>query len=235
MKKLTILLLLLALGLFAQLPPPPLTITTPDTAPVGLAGNSFVLALNAQGGAPPYVWTVTGQPDWLKVYPAVLQGTPTDAATFQVVLTIKDSATPQATAQKNVSVTIQGPWGPYETPTPVTICQVDTSTATSDGKMAPSTDSVTNQPRCFIVPQAVSEACARFMLQQTTGRDANGNVTYVYANWWDFVLKKFLGSVVMPMIDQFPPPSVVAAQQAAAAAAAAVDAAKTAAATGQKQ
>ena len=65
--------------------------------------------------------------------------------------------------------------------------------------------------------------------------DANGNVVYKYANWWDYIVKFFINDLVNPVLDQFPPPEVAAAKAQAAAAAAAVDAAKAALLQGQQQ
>jgi hypothetical protein len=71
------------------------------------------------------------------------------------------------------------------------------------------------------------------MLSQTTGLDAQGNVTYKYASWWDFIIKFFINSLVNPMLDQYPPPDVAKAKEAAKAAAEAVDSAKAAILAGQ--
>jgi hypothetical protein len=204
---------------------------------MGMQDHFYNLGLTAQGGQPPYTWTVTpALPAGLQMNGPTIQGVPQGPSSTQLTITVQDTANPANTATKQITLTMLGQWGPYETPVSVTICQMDVSSADpATGKMLPSIDGVTGQPRCFVVPQPVAESSVRFMLAQTNGLDASGNVVYKFANWWDFILKDFLNAVVMPMIDQFPPPNVAQAKAQAAAAAAAVDAAKAAVMQGQQQ
>jgi hypothetical protein len=114
------------------------------------------------------------------------------------------------------------PYAPYVTPAAVTICQMNMEVTPP----VPSVDEATGLPRCFIVPEAVAVSTVKHMLTQTNGLDADGNVAYKYANWWDFMTKFFIDKLVLPMLDEFPPPNVAEAKANAAAAVASVDAAK---------
>jgi hypothetical protein len=231
MKKIAILMLLLALRLLAQ--PMPLTITVPDTLPIGMQGKTYTLPLTAQGGTAPYSWTVTpALPDGLQMDGPFIEGTPTGKSTTQLTVTLKDSdPSSPATVQKTVTLTIQGPYGPYADPIAIRVCQMDDE----QNPPIPATDDATGLQRCFLVPEPVSDAMTKFLVSQTNGLDANGNVAYKYASWWDYVVKFFIDGLVFPVIDQFPSPDLAAAKAQAAAAAAAVNAAKAAMVAQQHQ
>jgi hypothetical protein len=91
-------------------------------------------------------------------------------------------------------------------------------------------DDATQQPRCFVVPQAVAESTVRYMLTQTYGLNPDGTVAYKYTSWWDFLLQSFVATNIMPMLDRFPPQQVQDAQAKVDAANAELQAAKAAAA-----
>jgi hypothetical protein len=212
--------------------PPPLVVPT-QTVPAATTGTAIPsFQVQTGGGTGPNTFAVangSALPAGLTISAAgVISGTPTVAGTTSVTVQVTDSSTPPVTATSTISITVKSQWGPYDTPAAVLICQMDQSSATQDGKMAPSIDSASGQPRCFTVPLAVAESCVRFMLTQTNGLNTDGSIAYKYYSWWDYVLQNFLQAVVMPLVDKFPPPSVAQAQAAAAAAAAAVDAAKQA-------
>jgi hypothetical protein len=148
---------------------------------------------------------------------------PGDNQTLTVVFTPTDTVN-FTTVTTTVAINVLGEWYPYSVPEEVTVCQMDTTKT----PLAPAVDSGTGLPRCFLVTQGVSEAMTKFLLTQTNGLDANGKVAYKYASWWDYVVKVKINSMMMPLIDDYPPANVVAAKAAAAAAASAVDAAKAA-------
>ena len=213
-------LALFALTVSAQTPATPVitwTAPAPIRNPAPLSATQLNATVNAPGNLvyTPPLGTVlaVGNAQTLSV-----TFTPTDPAAFTAAT---------ATVQINVIPT----YWPYDPPTTVTVCQMDTSQTPP----VPSVDAATELPRCFVVPQAVSQATLQFMLAQTLGLDANGNVVYKYANWWDYIVKFFINDLVNPVLDQFPPPEVAAAKAQAAAAAAAVDAAKAALLQGQQQ
>jgi hypothetical protein len=160
-------------------------------------------------------------------------GTPTETGAFPLTINVADSAKPPATASVQLTLTVYGQWGPYDTPAAVTICQVD---LTNPAVPVIAMDAALKGPRCFNVSEPLAESIVKYMLTQKQGLDANGNTLYTYASWWDYLLQSYVTTSVYPLLDQFPPASVAQAQQNAAAAAAAVAAAKAAAAgltTGQ--
>ena len=137
--------------------------------------------------------------------------TPTDTAGF-------------TSATATVQINVLGLWDPYPAPSPVTVCQMDTSVTPPVAVV----DSSTSLPRCFVVPTNVATSMTKVLLNQTTGLDSGGHVTYKYASFWDYVVKFFIGQMVMPALDAYPTSDLAAAKAAAANAAAAVDAAKAA-------
>ena len=77
----------------------PITIAPADLSvvttslPDGVVGVAYTASLSASGGAPPYVWTVTGLPDGLTATAAgAIGGTPTKAGKFTVVVNVSDAA-----------------------------------------------------------------------------------------------------------------------------------------------
>src|SRR5262249_26469643 len=72
----------------------PLTITTPETLPEGIAGHPYALALAATGGRSPLRWSVDGAlPEGLVFDPsrAQLRGTPRAGTPKPVELTLRVS------------------------------------------------------------------------------------------------------------------------------------------------
>jgi hypothetical protein len=148
-----------------------------------------------------------------------------DGQTLSLVFTPHDTAK-FSTANATAQIDVKPEFWPYDPSEAAYICHVNPNfTAIVDPE--------TSLPRCFVVPVPVSQSITRHMLSQTTGLDAQGNVTYKYASWWDFIIKFFINSLVNPMLDQYPPPDVAKAKEAAKAAAEAVDSAKAAILAGQ--
>ena len=95
--------------------PGPLTITTTSLAN-GTVGTAYSEPLQAAGGKPPYIWTVTSGsslPTWLSLGGSgtnwTISGTPAAAGTSTFSLTVTDSTTPTAQSKsQSLSVTVVG-------------------------------------------------------------------------------------------------------------------------------
>ncbi|HEU0304208.1 MAG TPA: Ig domain-containing protein [Gaiellaceae bacterium] len=90
-------------------PPRPLVITNgTDTLTPGRVGESYAIGLFADGGIPPYRWSlVTGQlPPGLslQVSPGRISGTPTTAGTFVFTVRVTDEGGQQATQQFSITI-----------------------------------------------------------------------------------------------------------------------------------
>lgn len=88
----------------AYTPPPPLSIS--GTLPYGQVGQPYSAALAATGGVLPYGWSASGLPPGLTAAAdGTISGTPTTEGTFNVVVTVSDSAgaTASATYAMNIS------------------------------------------------------------------------------------------------------------------------------------
>ncbi len=78
---------------------PPVLVITTTTLPQGVEGSAYSQTMQASGGTPPYVWTVSSGsilPSWLKLTSGTLSGTPTEAGSFPFSLTVTDSSKPTA-------------------------------------------------------------------------------------------------------------------------------------------
>jgi len=101
----------------------------------------------------------------------------------------------------------------------MTVCEVDASQKPVQGK-------------CFVVPAPVMASFTSFVNdQKTSSVDADGKSveTPKYASVWDMIVKHFIGTLVMPILDRYPTPEVAAAKTAADNAAKQIDAAKASA------
>ncbi|MBB5339847.1 beta strand repeat-containing protein [Tunturiibacter gelidoferens] len=82
-------------------PTAPLTITS-SALPTGTSGSSYSGVLQANGGAAPYLWSITGGslPTGLTLGGSgLISGTPTTSGNFPITVTVQDSSsTPQTTA-----------------------------------------------------------------------------------------------------------------------------------------
>ena len=87
----------------AAAPPSALTITT-SSLPGGQVTAPYTTTLVAANGATPYTWTATPLPAGLTLSGAVISGTPTAAATTNVVSTVTDKA--GGTASKTLPLVI---------------------------------------------------------------------------------------------------------------------------------
>ena len=88
--------------------PPSLTITVGSALPAGAVGVSYSqkLPVQANGGTPPYTWSLSNPPAGLSFDPTtlLLSGTPTTAGTFSFTIQVADSTL--LTATKTLSLTI---------------------------------------------------------------------------------------------------------------------------------
>lgn len=84
-------------------------LTVASTLPDGKVGSVYSGQLVATGGKAPYTWTATPLPAGLSVNAGTgaITGTPTTAATTNVVATVTDATTPTAlTANKTIPVVV---------------------------------------------------------------------------------------------------------------------------------
>jgi hypothetical protein len=83
-----------------------LTITTAPTLTAAVLGASYSATLGANGGTPPYSWSITagGIPPGLTFAAGTLAGTPTAAGTFTFTAAVADSAS--VTVSKAFAVTV---------------------------------------------------------------------------------------------------------------------------------
>ncbi len=88
---------------------PALTITTASPLPTAIVGSGYSATLTANGGLPPYSWTVqgTGLPPGLTLSTGgVLSGTPTTAGNYSFTAQVSDSYTPTQQATRSFSLTV---------------------------------------------------------------------------------------------------------------------------------
>lgn len=135
---------LLAVGVYDAISATPLSITA-TTLPGAQVGVPFAYALGASGGTPPYSWTATaGLPSGLTLGSSgVLQGTPSVAGSYNIVVTVTDSL--GATSTQNMAITVAAaavvtpptPTTPAQAPLTITgctgsattVCQLPNATA----------------------------------------------------------------------------------------------------------
>jgi len=81
---------------------------SPPTATVGTAYGAQQ-AMAATGGTGSYTWSISGQPNGMSMNATsgALFGTPTASGTFNITVTVKDSGSPQQTASKVLTLTVQ--------------------------------------------------------------------------------------------------------------------------------
>ena len=209
-------LLFLAAAAFAQDPVTPFTTVLTWAAPSNIRSPAPLSAAQLNANTP-----VAGTFVYTPPLGTVLS--PGSSQTLSVIFTPTD-AVGFTSATATVQINVLGEWDPYPAPAPVTVCQMDTSATPPVAVIDPAT----SQPRCLVVPTNVATSMTKVLLNQTTGLDSGGHVTYKYASFWDYVVKFFIGQMVMPSLDAYPPSDLAAAKAAAATAAAAVDAAKAA-------
>lgn len=91
--------------------PAGLTVTT-ASLPVGTQGVPYLTTLAAANGTPAYTWSISAGslPQGLTLSPAgVISGTPTAKSSLSFTVQVGDSAVPQNTAQRLLSITINAP------------------------------------------------------------------------------------------------------------------------------
>lgn len=90
-----------------------------DASISAMEGQSFVFALSATGGTPPYEWKVVAGPPGVTVTPdGILRGSIGEAGTYTVVVEVTDEI--GTTVRTNVTITIEAPEPPPEEDPPPT-------------------------------------------------------------------------------------------------------------------
>ena len=87
----------------------PLNPTNPSSLPSGTSGTPYSATLTAQGGTPPYSWSISSGslPAALQLSAAgQISGTPNPAGTFTFTVQVTDSSTPAKTAPQQLSLAI---------------------------------------------------------------------------------------------------------------------------------
>ncbi len=93
-------------------PPPPALSVTTTRLPDGVVGKSYAGQVQATGGTAPYTWSAsTTLPTWLVLdaKTGTVTGTPPSYSSNYITFTATDSATPPASVQKQVSLSINNP------------------------------------------------------------------------------------------------------------------------------
>ena len=93
-------------------PPPPPVVVDASPPPAGVVTNDYGFYFNANGGSPPFSWTVTAGalPGGLTLAPdGTLSGTPTVVGPFNFTVKATDSAPTPGTGSRPFSVTIDAP------------------------------------------------------------------------------------------------------------------------------
>lgn len=94
-------------GILEEYPKPPLNVLT-SSLPQGAVGVAYSAPLEADGGVPPYAWTLSSGalPDGLGLNGNALEGTPTASGSFTFTLRASDTQTPPVTAEQAYLVNI---------------------------------------------------------------------------------------------------------------------------------
>ncbi len=84
----------------------PLSITTASVLATGSAGRPYTQSFTAAGGAPPYVWSISGSlPTGLTLSSSgSLTGTPSQVGVFQITIGVSDSKGANATAPYSLTI-----------------------------------------------------------------------------------------------------------------------------------
>ncbi len=79
---------------------------TTTSLPNGIQGTAYSATVAATGGTPPYQWSASGLPAGLSINAAsgAITGTPQNAGTFGVAVTVRDAAGQSATAQLPLTI-----------------------------------------------------------------------------------------------------------------------------------
>ena len=136
--------------------PPALVIST-SSLPAGVQNVAYTTTVAATGGTGAYNWSATGLPANLTINAStgVISGTPAAASTNTVVITVKDSATPQVTATATLTLLINTPNLTLNTTTLANGAQgvVYSATANATGGTTPYSWSATGLPAGLSIAQ----------------------------------------------------------------------------------
>lgn len=94
-------------GVIEEQPAPPLNLLT-ESLPQGTVGAAYAVALEADGGAPPYTWTVSSGalPGGLNIVGNSLEGTPEAAGSFTFTLLVSDTQSTPYRAERTFTVQV---------------------------------------------------------------------------------------------------------------------------------
>ncbi len=90
---------------------PNITTTSSSLLPNGVFDQFYSRTLQASGGTPPFVWSFTGGPNWLKLNKetGVISGTPNESDTFNFNVQVTDDAGQSDPTPPSLSITIDPP------------------------------------------------------------------------------------------------------------------------------
>ena len=90
---------------------PSITTTSSSLLPNGVFDQFYSRTLQASGGTPPFVWSLTGGPNWLRLNneTGVISGTPNESDTFNFNVQVTDDAGQSDPSPPSLSITIDPP------------------------------------------------------------------------------------------------------------------------------
>jgi hypothetical protein len=118
----------------------PLAVTTISNLPTALLGVPYAVQLNADGGARPYAWSVTGTlPAGLTIsHGGLISGTPSATGTASFFVQVTDSESPAASSGAGETLTVTTPLSVATTSLPgATVGQPYSATLTASGGVPP--------------------------------------------------------------------------------------------------
>jgi len=172
------------------------TTSTLDTAP---AGAPFSATLAATGGTPPYSWSLasgSNLPNGLTLAPnGAISGTPSTPGNYNFTVRVQDSATPAASATRNLTLTI-GPSAPsittqtlpsaslganYTAPLTATGGVAPFSWSVSQGELPPGVSLVASSGQLSGIPTVAGTYVFTIRLTDSAGTSATRPFTVVVA------------------------------------------------------
>jgi len=87
---------------------PPAPVITPSSLPNGSIGKLYSAQLSANGGTPPYTWSIVvgSLPPGLSLYNGEISGTPTTSGSYTFLVSVSDSSSPALMTSEQYAITI---------------------------------------------------------------------------------------------------------------------------------